>query len=398
MLHNINRMMTTSVTAPPENPKNITRLSSLLGTWTGQLRLKLDVIEGYFVMYLTGSPLVDNQCTLGPSCSELKNQICLRPGQGHVTDSNNTCNDVQNIISDWSDLNAYMYFGGGYKIPPVQTEVQSKSTGDWVGPYSIIMARNESAIGESISSSLRVIDQYTMRYVKTPMTPFLRMSRACDLFSENDFPSFLGEKAVNSTIQIQASTADPFQPFYKTCSNGDVKPILPLVTFTFVENNKGQEMMRVEVNYEMPIAILPNSSLLKAIKLLQKTSDVPLRGPYCYENDPQKAYLLDLSYDSIRGDKSITLDHACVDGLPCTPRFVELCASKPDIKMVKGQQPGIWLSFPVLISMCAVAMLLVIGFIVSCRRNRRLRQTLTDLKLHEEVNVTNESLTTPLMS
>lgn len=55
-----------------------------------------------------------------------------------------------------------------------------ESTGDWIGPYNVVLAQNKSAIVTDPSPG-DIIDQYTTKYVETPSTP-------CKLFAITIIP------------------------------------------------------------------------------------------------------------------------------------------------------------------------------------------------------------------
>jgi hypothetical protein len=92
--------------------KNNTRIASLLGTWTGETHLKTDIgsyeLSAYFVIHFMPDPTREYACTL-PNCSEFQNHIC----KWDMNTKKKQCIDLttSNESLDWSDINAFIYFG-----------------------------------------------------------------------------------------------------------------------------------------------------------------------------------------------------------------------------------------------------------------------------------------------
>jgi len=196
---------------------------------------------------------------------------------------------------------------------------KSHDSGGWVGPFSVILAQNDTKDEDD------VVDRYTVRYVESPTTPYLRMEPNCTLFSPSDFERYMGLEAVRETLKVQSNASsadtDPFGPQLKNCDNGDVRPILPLFEFAFVENDKGEEQVQVRFKYK--VLTIPHKSdiMYKVYPNLQKrmntgSSGFHISGPYCYGDDPKRGWTFDFNYDSRHEDSLLRLDHGCMEGAP----------------------------------------------------------------------------------
>ena len=193
-------------------------------------------------------------------------------------------------------------------------------TGDWIGPLSVVMAQNETAVLDIDN----VVDQYSIRYVQTPTTPYLRMDPNCTLFSPDDFQKYMGMTAVKETIKVQSNAThgkDPYEQYLGTCQNGDVRPILPLMEFTFVESPDQPEKESVQVQLDYKVLSFPHKSdiMYKLFPRLQKRLNQPgsgfhVSGPYCYGEDPKRGYTFDFTYDSRHETNLLDLVHGCVEG------------------------------------------------------------------------------------
>ena len=83
------------------NGKNVTRLASILGTWTGQTHLKTDIgkyeLLAYFVIHFMPDPMRGYGCSL-QNCIEEHNQVCQLD-----KDYSAKCVDVADNVVEWSD-------------------------------------------------------------------------------------------------------------------------------------------------------------------------------------------------------------------------------------------------------------------------------------------------------
>lgn len=94
--------------------KNDTRISSLLGTWTGETHLKTSIgsyeLSAYFVIHFMPDPTREYACTL-LNCSEWENRICHWNQEKKVKDCVDLSTTTTDQLLDWGDVNAFVYFG-----------------------------------------------------------------------------------------------------------------------------------------------------------------------------------------------------------------------------------------------------------------------------------------------
>ena len=93
---------------------------------------------------------------------------------------------------------------------------------DWTGPYNLVLAQGTTSSTNGLQNS-KVVDNYTLRYVQGPYTPFLRMDSECNLYDSLNFSENLGPIAINTTAQTQTTLLngeDPYEEHLKTCAVG----------------------------------------------------------------------------------------------------------------------------------------------------------------------------------
>jgi len=158
------------------------------------------------------------------------------------------------------------------------------------------------------------------------------------MLSKQDFETFFGLKAVNSTTAIQASIVDdPYDKYLNTCENGNIEPILPLYQFEFVSDPiSGNETINVKIDYKLLTIPDENRIAWKFMPTLAKRG-LPVKGPYCYNNE-LRGWVFDLPYDSNTNNKYLTLQRGCVEGLPCVPLGAQLL--KPLTKIEIHERDG----------------------------------------------------------
>ena len=266
--------------------KNSTRIASLLGTWTGQTHLKTDIgsyeLMAYFVIHFMPDPMRGYACSL-TDCSEFENHACMSDRRG-----NRACNDISDTLLDWSDISAFMYFGARIDVGFPFNKHRAQDTGDWIGPMNLVMAQDEvNADGRG-----NTVDSYVSRYVQTPSTEFIRMPKNCTLLREEDFRKIAGSEAVKQTAAGQYDPNregdDPYEKYKNTCKNGDVKPLLPLFKFDFVQDEDTKEE-NVEVKLEFKLMSMPRKKdfMYEIFPKIQNRVNKAnlgfhLSGPYCY--------------------------------------------------------------------------------------------------------------------
>mmetsp|Transcript_12569 Transcript_12569/g.29137 ORF Transcript_12569/g.29137 Transcript_12569/m.29137 type:complete len:90 (-) Transcript_12569:960-1229(-) len=84
--------------------KNLTRVGSLLGTWTAQTEMKASFgdykLVAYFTVHFMPNPMRQYGCEL-KGCKEMDNRVCMR----HIDRNAETqeCTDMEGNVVDWSD-------------------------------------------------------------------------------------------------------------------------------------------------------------------------------------------------------------------------------------------------------------------------------------------------------
>jgi hypothetical protein len=208
-------------------------------------------------------------------------------------------------------------------------------TGGWIGPFSVLMAQNLSVASDTNNS---LIDQYVSRYVNTLATPYLQRNPNCTLFRQVDFDSYAGPEAVNNTIYKQTvvkQAEDPYKATKGTCENGNLQPMLPRFKIGFTTTNTSstntnsttREHMQIEIDYKILTVPTKKDKEYSLMPSLQKRFNredraFHISGPYCYGNDPKRAYTIDFSFNSAQQHPTsggMVLTKGCVQGLPCLP-------------------------------------------------------------------------------
>jgi hypothetical protein len=181
---------------------------------------------------------------------------------------------------------AFIYFDIEFRLGIPFDINEKRSTGGWIGPLNMILARNFSATEEEDTANSNVIDRYVARYVQTPISPYIMMSPNMTLLSKEDFPGYFGLVAINNTAHVQAEPAavngDMYAPFLNTCDNGNIHPILPLYQFEFVRDPQtGNETINVKLDYKILTIPDEHTRAWKWMPTLAKRG-LPVKGPYCY--------------------------------------------------------------------------------------------------------------------
>jgi len=363
--------------------KNDSRIASLIGTWTGLTNIETDVgkysLKADYILHIVCDSMRVNSCSL-PGCTEMDNEICVKPII-HTSKNSETCQTMENTQSDWSDVSVFLY--ANVKVASKNGINTEESTGDWIGPYNVVLAQNKSAIVTDPSPG-DIIDQYTTKYVETPSTPYLSMSDKCTLFGDRDFENILGATSVNNTIERQSFISnsthsfsmdlDPYAEYYKTCENGDLKPMLPFIDFVFVQGDDGNEKLHVKLHHKLTVAPHPGSVAYHSMSLLTKF--LPISGPYCYNDDPKGGYTFDIAFDSSVENTLLTLKHACVEGLPCAPpQLVQFSQPHDQIKPDDIPAP-VMIEVGTLISLSVALAVVAFLFLVSMYFNFHKKNTM----------------------
>lgn len=260
-----------------------------------------------------------------------------------------------------------MFFNFGIKIdlkspPKAQLDL---TTGDWVGPWNLIMAQDmEGSISleqftfrntEIDSSMDAVIDKYVSRYVQSEsMTPAFVQNippTECTLYSKgDDYAAFLGSSTLEHMTRVQTNFSitnhttpstkdDPYAPYLENCSHGNVQPILPRLELEFVAKKRNLATtstitesvdMILKLQYNIMVVPTPDDQAYRVLPQIQSKFQGQgdyniISGPYCYGDDPLRGYSFDLNFNTAinsngesQKDRS-TLVQGCVDGYPCLP-------------------------------------------------------------------------------
>lgn len=370
--------------------KNNTQIASLLGTWTGETHLKTDIgsyeLSAYFVIHFMPDPTREYACTLS-DCSEFQNHVC----KWNMETKKKQCIDLttSSELLDWSDINAFVYFGAKVDVGFPFNKHRSEDTGGWIGPLNIIMAQDDI----DSSTGPVTLDRYASRYVTTPITQLIRMPENCTLLERQDFDMIVGKNAVINTVQGQYDLSgdddddkDPYEKYKHTCENGDVKPMLPLFHFDFIQDsNTGTESINVKLKYKLMTIPSKKDYMYEIYPQIQQrfnrlNTGFQISGPYCYGNDPNRGYSFDMNFDSTDPKEMIKVQHGCVEGLPCLPTAATLYTdSTNSIPVTPFPDDATTVSVvPIIIFTCIVLGLVGLASFLF-RQNRILKQKLREL-------------------
>lgn len=201
---------------------------------------------------------------------------------------------------------------------------------------NIIMAQDPDVEDLKEDGKSLLVDRYVSRYVATPITSLIHMPENCTLVDANDFDLIVGKDAVMNTVHGQYDPmsndddTDPYEKYKQTCVNGDVKPMLPLFHFEFMQNPEtGEETINVNLKYKL--MTIPNKKdyMYDIYPQIQQkfnhlNTGFQISGPYCYGNDPNRGYSFDMNFDSKDPKDMMKVIHGCVEGLPCLPKAAGL--------------------------------------------------------------------------
>jgi len=265
------------------------------------------------------------------------------------------------LINNLFAVSAFMYFGAKIDVGFPFNKHRAQDTGNWIGPMNIIMAQDD--INADVDSN--VVDRYVSRFVETPSTEFIQMPKNCTLLREEDFKKIAGADAVRETAKGQYDPSgngdnDPYEKYLNTCANGDVKPLLPLFQFDFVQDKDTKEES-VEVKLDYKLMSMPHKKdYMYDIfpKIQSRVNNMGfgfhISGPYCYGtstlhiitrwtslqllstlsmsthvfnsagNDPKRGYSFDMDIDTRHPKKMLKLEHACIEGMSTNIQEIEM--------------------------------------------------------------------------
>jgi len=364
--------------------KNDTLLSTLLGTWTGQIHINSQFqFTGFFVLYIMPDPMRKYSCSL-EKCNEIDNQVCSGPVV-NVLDEMNRCAEMADEVIDWSDFSVFLNIGGKFNFGAGLT--WDNSLGGWSGPYNMILAQAKEG-GSKTINGLKVIDRYVAKYVATPSTRYIRLpNNDSDFFpTEEDFERCLGRKSVKNTLNAQASDLfndpknDPYAKFKGTCRHGDVLPILPIFEFTFLEDVNAEDEISVhlKVDYKLPILTYRSNAIGSAMDYIAQLG-IPISGPYCYRDRIKGAYSLDISYTSTKASE-VNFDHGCIEGLPCIPSAARF--GEHDALFVGQKLDDDHALMYLVYGFIFISTVLIFSTALNCRQRMYIRRIETEVIIH----------------
>jgi hypothetical protein len=266
----------------------------------------------YFVVHFVPDPTRQNACpddmdsmnNNDNNCREWDNMYCQNTHEERKHSQPKCFNMTDTrTVSDYSDVMAYYQIGISMSAGfPFNFDHEHRDTGEsWIGPYSIILAKKPQHTSDTD-------DTYAIRYVRTSSTPHLqRYPVNQTLFPFEGFLQSFGPDAVTATLQQQATLQhgqDPFVQQHGTCQHGNITPILPLYQFTKkkktmarVDDNDDDDW-DVQVDYRSLISPSTENLAYKWMPWIQKQVNkrtelgFTVDGPYCYFDDPNRAYVL----------------------------------------------------------------------------------------------------------
>mmetsp|Transcript_50802 Transcript_50802/g.75287 ORF Transcript_50802/g.75287 Transcript_50802/m.75287 type:complete len:434 (-) Transcript_50802:422-1723(-) len=409
--------------------KNDTRIASLMGSWTIDSTIKVSFglydLNVNIELFFMGDPLRENACEL-PSedkCFEVDNKICLKES-GRST--GRKCADMATAVSDWSDVNAFINIGYSMKTGPPLSLHLAADTGGWIGPFSTIFAQhknftnyqgsNLTNLKEPKPDASKVADHYSVRYVRSPIVPYLRWNPGSEMFNYVDFQNYFGESAVKNTVEVQHKMGlddnghtefDPYAQYLNTCGNGNIKNILPLVEFEFLKGDpkidNGREQLNIKLDYQL-LTVPPIGSLEYKLMARLMKRGIPVTGPYCYEGE-LRGFLFDVTYASEMEHKYVHLMHGCVDDLPCLPSAAKLLSAASEAHVHEPPVPTTFNVGNVMLTsilLAVVIILLIVSLVWNVRlwrsRKRLQRSKSDDVECVPQMEMEIDNRTTPLLS
>lgn len=160
-------------------------------------------------------------------------------------------------------MTAFFEFGFILREGIVKKSYHRASSGDWLGPYNLIMAPADEKHEYEDTTTHIEKKKYISRYVKTPWTntELQRPYTTGSIFNFNadELENIVGTKAINSTIYeginwtgdhetakidkllqmglrgdndddvVDADHDDPYARYARSCAHGDLPPVLPKI-------------------------------------------------------------------------------------------------------------------------------------------------------------------------
>jgi len=385
--------------------KNLTRIASLNGAWTVDLRIKADVGDAsmrvWYSWNLMCDPLIQNEalgkCTDGSTpitgeCDSISsNEICMREfvdDDEYGVKYDYTCGSMLNNETDWSDQ--LMLYHLGYEID-VPGYYELSDTGDFIGAFSMVLPQPDLAEYRETHTPRpgeRIVDVYQGRYVNSPYSNKIFRPENCSIFSSKNFEAMAGKEALNYTIEYQTvpEGTDLYAPYYKTCENGDAHPTLPILRYEFSRSNTPPFDETIDIVFSYALFVAPS---LEDAKNWERAKDLgfPVSGPYCYQGE-LRGYTVDMNFDSKEGSDFVQYEHTCIEGDPCISKAYERCSLCADIE-VRESTGGTTIEVGVLIWLILSTTLLAFCFCGAITNNYMQRRRIKEIEA--EMNAMRES-------
>ncbi len=410
--------------------KNWTQWASITGTWTAQSNVDLGIgnMNLGIVMFMGPDSLGTNkQECLGPGtcgdgeefqdggvcpgpCDTMSNNtVCLQtswPNGGHHIDQpyahKKACADMADheTVVQGADMNVWFHMSLKYGIHttfPKYDVDKEFSTGEWLGPYSVMLPDDGDIFDGSGSTHT------ALRFVKSSTSNTLYPPDDYTFTTgPGEFESVFGQSALNRTIEIQHTDEinDPFSAQKNTCSNGDAQPVLPVFDFFWDDdpgtNTDGTPKPNLSVQMKAKIFIFPPASAAT-------TYGMPILGfdgPYCYQGD-KKGWSFDFAFDTnnIPDDTKFSFSKGCVDNadppLPCVPDVYAAFGdfgSQQTIHNEPATEVDVKKTVYFIASTAVLAFAFVVLFVVICCMGRKLRRQGIELKEFKKSETDKEEL------
>lgn len=312
--------------------KNLTQLrDALLGTWTVWTDLRASVgdyrVRAYTVVRFDVDPMQHYSCQRA-HCRETQGKLCQKVAHQQQQQPNPSwqeeCTDISSQVSSWSDMVVYVQTGFAFHAGAPFWMSHNATTGatHWMGPYNIVWAVEEEENDDdekdhptataANSTTTTTTTTYVSRYVQTYMTPYLSQRPPDEtLLAGDEFQAALGPAAVRATLDRQVAwnwttgRPDPYASFRGTCQAGNLTPTLPQYRLTFATSSASNgsdggddDTTGVNVQVDYALLVAPGagnraSSIMPwmARQINRQQYGFSLQGPYCWGNDPNRAYV-----------------------------------------------------------------------------------------------------------
>ncbi|GMH67101.1 hypothetical protein TrST_g537 [Triparma strigata] len=409
--------------------KNWTQWGAITGTWTAQTNLDFGIgdIKLGIVMYMgpdslgtmkqtclgpgtcgDGEPYQDGGVCPGPCNTMGNNTVCLQttfPDGGHHEDQpyahKKTCADMSNetTVVTGADMNVWFHMSVQYGIhttfPKYDVDMEY-STGEWLGPYSVMLPDDGDVLDDSNSTHT------AMRFVKSVSSAALYPPDDYT-FTTNpgEFELVFGQNAIDRTIEIQHTDEikDPFSAQKDNCDNGDAQPVLPVFDFYWDDDpgteEDGTPKPNLSVQMKAKVFLFPPASAATEFGMPKLGFD----GPYCFEGET-KGWSFDFDFDTsnIPDDTNFHFGNGCIVGadppLPCTPNVYDAFgefSSQQTIDNTPATKIDVKKTVYFIASTAVLAFTFLVLFVVICCMGRKIKRQGVELRNLSKMEGSEES-------